>query len=117
MMPDTPEIHRYDGPAQVPQKPVFLKHPELIDENFHKRPKRARRYSILPRENLILAPISEGTNEQSVPEPVRGIDKTLWRETWEQRGKPGTLEDFARQNKVAILQSDITNGTSKSIYA
>jgi hypothetical protein len=117
IMPDTIGMYRYDRPAQFPQKPVFLEHPEPIDENSHKRAKRARCHSTILRDNSILSPITDGTNYQSVLEPVRGVDKTLWRETWEQCGKPGTLEDFARQQKVALLHSDIADGTSKSNYA
>jgi hypothetical protein len=115
IMPDTPGFNRYDGPAQMPQKPLFAENPKPVDENSNKRAKRARYLSIIPSENLILSPITEDTNEQSVLEPVKQIDKILWRETWEQRGKPGTLEDFARKQKAATLHSTDADGFSRSI--
>lgn len=103
MMPDTAGLKRYDGPF-VP----FDESSEHHEENVPKRPKRARRQSVAPLETFTLSPITED-NELPELKPVTGVDKTLWRESWQQSGKPGTLEDYARKQKMATLFSDITD--------
>lgn len=109
MMPDTVGFDRYDGPFQLSHISLFAESLDDHDENVDKRPKRARRHSAAPLEGLALSPINED-NEQPDLEPITGVDKTLWRENWEQSGRPGTLEDYARKQKAAMLSSDITSG-------
>ncbi|KAE9981757.1 hypothetical protein BLS_006991 [Venturia inaequalis] len=108
MMPDTAGLKRYDGPF-VP----FDESSEHHEENVPKRPKRARRQSVAPLETITLSPITED-NELPELKPVTGVDKTLWRESWQQSGKPGTLEDYARKQKMATLFSDITDSKERS---
>ncbi|TID17119.1 hypothetical protein E2P81_ATG09675 [Venturia nashicola] len=106
--PDTVGFNQYDGPFQIPRIVPFAESSDHDDENVFKRLKRVRRHSVAPLETLTLSPITE---DKELPElePVTGLDKTLWRESWQQSGKPGTLEDYARKQKMAMLFSDITN--------
>lgn len=83
MMPDTVGFNRYDGPFQLPHRSLFAESSDDRDENVDKRPKRTRRHSVAPLEGLALSPINED-NEQPDVEPITGVDKTLWRENWEQ---------------------------------
>lgn len=114
MMPDTVGFNRYDGPFQIPHRTLFGESFEHYDENVNKRSKRARRHSVAPLEILALSPITEDNEllepPAREPEPITSLDKTLWRESWQQSGKQGTLEEYARAKKVEMLHSDITEG-------
>lgn len=115
-MPDSPGFHSYDGPAQMPLKPVFLENAEHADQDSDKKAKRARRQSMVPRDNSVLPPITEDTHEHTVAKPITNMEKKLWREEWERREKPGSLENFALQKKVAMLHSDIIEGNGESLF-
>jgi hypothetical protein len=114
VMPDTPGMGHYDGPTQLPQKPVFPEQSAYADENNDKRAKRTRHHSIMPNGITALFPITENINEQSETVPLTKLDKDLWREPWEAAGRPGSFEDFARQQKVAMLHGDLEERNSKS---
>lgn len=107
MMPDTVGFKRYDGPSE--RKVLFAESSDNHDENVNKRAKRVRRHSVAPLETLALSPITED-NELPEMEQVTGMDKTLWRESWQQSGKLGTLENYARKQKMAMLCSDVIDG-------
>ncbi|QDS68451.1 hypothetical protein FKW77_010818 [Venturia effusa] len=109
MMPDTAGFNKYGGPFHMAPGSFLAASSEAHDENLAQRPKRARRHSAVPLEDLALqlSPITEGTTQLAEPMPVTDVDKTLWRETWQLKGKPGTLEEFARKKKSAMLSSDV----------
>lgn len=110
-MPDTPGFAGYDGPASIPPKPLSAESSETVGENANKRVKRVLRTAIVTRKDLVFPPIAD--TKQLALEPLKRIDKTLWREAWEQNGKPGSLEDFARRQKLATMHSTDINGLSK----
>jgi hypothetical protein len=116
VMPDSTGLEFYDGPAQISQRPLFTEVPVTVDENVNKPAKHARQVSTIPFRNMIITPNMEDINKQNVLEPVKQMDKTLWREKWEQCGKPESLEDFVRKQRLAILQSNIDTSPSKYIW-